>query len=107
MSMIVSERPGPAWDSSIESPVRASEPSTRMLLPVEQAAAAGQRALGRRRDAVLGLGADHEEDEREQEPAGDRERDPLEHAAGGDRRGGRAAARGSSPLAVAAQSLRA
>ena len=34
--MIVSERPGPAWDSSIDSPVRTSEPSTRMLLPVNR-----------------------------------------------------------------------
>ena len=32
-SMIVSERPGPCWDSSMDSPVRTSEPSTRMLLP--------------------------------------------------------------------------
>ena len=35
-SMIVSERPGPACVSSIESPLRTSEPSTRMLLPLNR-----------------------------------------------------------------------
>ena len=34
--MIVSERPGPDWDSSIDAPVRTSEPSTRMLLPLKR-----------------------------------------------------------------------
>jgi hypothetical protein len=34
--MIVSERLGPDCDWSIDSPVRASEPSTRMLLPVNR-----------------------------------------------------------------------
>ena len=31
--MIVSAREGPCWDSSMDSPVRASEPSTRIVLP--------------------------------------------------------------------------
>jgi hypothetical protein len=36
MSMIVSARGAPDWESSIDSPVRASEPSTRIVLPVSR-----------------------------------------------------------------------
>jgi hypothetical protein len=74
--MIVSAREGPLELSSIDSPVRAS---------AEHAAALRQRRLGVIRDAVLDLRADHEQDQRQQQPADDRERDPLQHPAGCDR----------------------
>ena len=86
MTRIESARPGPAWLWSIESPVRLSEPSTSTLLPVSEAvAAAGQRVLGGAGDAGLRLGADHEEHEREQQPAAHGDRGPLRHAPAGDR----------------------
>ena len=35
-SMIESARPGPPWVSSIESPLRSSEPSTRIVAPLKR-----------------------------------------------------------------------
>ena len=76
--MIESARPGPLSPASIESPLRSSEPSTRIVAAGDEVAVAGEGVLGVVGDAALELGADHEQHERQRQPAGDRERDPLD-----------------------------
>ena len=98
MTMIVSARDGPLELSSIDAPVRASEPSTRMLRAAEHAAPARECGLGVVRHALLHLRADQEQHEREQQPAADGERHPLGHPAGGDRLARRGARRARLPV---------
>ena len=68
-SMIVSARPGPAWLSSSESPLRCVGAEHEDRAAREEVAAARQRRLGLADDALLELGADHEQHERQQQPA--------------------------------------
>ena len=68
MSMIVSARPGPA--RLVERVAVALVGAQHEDVAAgEEAAAARQRLLGLVGDALLELGADHEQDEREQQPA--------------------------------------
>ena len=95
--MIVSAREGPCCDSSIESPVRASEPSTRIVLPESRLPplASARSALSETPSCVWALTRNSTSDSSSQPTT--REREPLEHAPGRDP----AALAGLARLAVA------
>ena len=82
--MIVSAREGPCWDSSIESPVRASDPSTRIVLPESRLPSldSARFALSDTPSSVWALTRNSTSD-RSSQPH-DREHDPLDDPARGD-----------------------
>ena len=83
--MIVSERRRAGLRSCRSSrPSRTSEPSTRMLLPLRRLPPLESAFSVVGDTPVLGLRADQEEHEREEQPAADRDRDPLDDPADGD-----------------------